>query len=89
MFSPLAVIGVVLAYGVGLFVLAQLGERTETGRRWAARPSVYALGLAVYCTTWTFYGSVGKAYTGGMGFLPVYLGPTLWPAGPSCSGSSG
>ncbi len=33
--------------------------------------------MAVYCTTWTFYGSVGRAAVSGIGFLPVYLGPTL------------
>jgi Na+/proline symporter/nitrogen-specific signal transduction histidine kinase len=38
---------------------------------------VYALSLAVYCTTWTFYGSVGRAASLGIGFLPIYLGPTL------------
>ncbi len=31
----------------------------------------------MYCTTWTFYGSVGRAASSGIGFLPVYLGPTL------------
>lgn len=77
MFSPAVVIGAICVYALALFVIAQLSERTEIGRRWAAHPAVYALGLAVYCTTWTYYGSVGKASAGGMGFLPVYLGPTL------------
>lgn len=77
MFSPLSVLFAIFAYVAVLFLLAQFGERTARGRRWAAHPAVYALGLAVYCTTWTYYGSVGKASTGGMGFLPVYLGPTL------------
>jgi Na+/proline symporter len=40
-------------------------------------PTIYALSMAVYCTTWTFYGSVGRAAVSGIGFLPVYLGPTL------------
>ncbi len=38
---------------------------------------IYALSLAVYCTSWTFYGSVGRATTDGGGFLAVYLGPAL------------
>ena len=50
----------------------------------AARSSpirrVYALSLAVYCTAWTFYGSVGRAAASGIGFLPIYLGPTLMAA---------
>ncbi|MEO1793897.1 MAG: PAS-domain containing protein, partial [Pseudomonadota bacterium] len=50
----------------------------------AARPIIYALSIAVYCTTWTFLGSVGTAATTGWGFIPVYLGPILmfvfgWP----------
>ena len=77
MFTPLAVIGAMFGYIAALFVLAQLAERTGAGRRLANHPFTYALGLAVYCTTWTYYGSVGKAATGGMGYLPVYLGPTL------------
>ena len=40
-------------------------------------PNVYLLPLAVYCTSWTFYGSVGRATSGGLSFLTIYLGPTL------------
>ena len=40
-------------------------------------PSVYALSLAIYCTSWTFFGSVGLASTRGLDFLPIYLGPIL------------
>ena len=77
MFSPWAVLGAIFVYMGVLFTIAQWAERTKAGRKLAAHPAVYALGLAVYCTTWTFYGSVGKASQGGMGFIPVYLGPTL------------
>lgn len=77
MFSPWSIIGVIVLYVVALFLIAQWAEHAEIGKRASKRPGVYALGLAVYCTTWTYYGSVGKAATGGMGFLPVYLGPTL------------
>jgi Na+/proline symporter/nitrogen-specific signal transduction histidine kinase len=51
--------------------------RRQAGRSVIANPTVYALSLAVYCTTWTFYGSVGRAAATGIGFLPIYLGPTL------------
>src|SRR5512138_1859184 len=61
-----------------LFAIAWLGDRrAERGRSVIANPYTYALSLAVYCTTWTFYGSVGRAASSGVGFLPVYLGPTL------------
>jgi Na+/proline symporter len=77
MFSPLFVVAAIFAYIALLFLLAQLAERTRRGRALADHPFTYALALSVYCTTWTYYGSVGRAATGGMGFLPVYLGPTL------------
>jgi Na+/proline symporter/nitrogen-specific signal transduction histidine kinase len=61
-----------------LFAIAYYGDkRAEAGRSIVARPSVYALSLAVYATSWTFYGSVGRAAETGVGFLPIYLGPTL------------
>src|SRR5262249_18842912 len=55
-------------------------RRAAAGRSIIANPYIYALSLAVYCSTWTFYGSVGRAATTGVGFLPIYLGPTLMVA---------
>ena len=52
-------------------------EGRRSGRSIVANPLVYSLSIAVYCTTWTFYGSVGEAATSGLSFLPIYLGPTL------------
>ena len=67
-----------LAYLSALFAIAHWADRREAaGRSVIASPTIFALSLAVYCTTWTFYGSVGRAATLGIGFLPVYLGPTL------------
>jgi Na+/proline symporter/nitrogen-specific signal transduction histidine kinase len=69
------------AYLGVLFAIAYFGDkRAEAGRSIIANPYIYALSLAVYCTTWTFYGSVGRAASSGIGFLPVYLGPTLMVA---------
>jgi Na+/proline symporter/nitrogen-specific signal transduction histidine kinase len=69
------------AYLGVLFAIAYYGDqRAEAGRSVIANPYIYALSLAVYCTTWTFYGSVGRAASSGIGFLPVYLGPTLMVA---------
>jgi PAS domain S-box-containing protein len=62
----------------GLFVIALWVERkAAAGRSPANNPYVYSLSLAVYCTAWTYYGSVGQAATSGLLFLPMYLGPTL------------
>lgn len=61
-----------------LFAIAYYGDkRADSGKSLIANPLIYALSIAVYCTSWTFYGSVGRASTTGLGFLPVYLGPTL------------
>jgi Na+/proline symporter len=49
----------------------------KAGKSIVSNPYVYSLSLAVYCTSWTFYGSVGKAATSGFTFLTIYLGPTL------------
>ena len=77
MFSPIVIIIIICIYFLFLFAVARWSEQTQIGRHWANHPIVYSLGLAVYCTTWTYYGSVGAAAGGGMSFLPVYLGPTL------------
>src|ERR671919_972885 len=66
------------AYVGLLFAIAYYGDkRADAGRSIIANPYIYALSLAVYCTSWTFYGSVGRAVASGVGFLPIYLGPTL------------
>src|SRR5438128_3223361 len=72
---------VAFAYVGLLFAVAYYGDkRAEAGQSIIANPYIYALSLAVYCSTWTFYGSVGRAASTGIGFLPVYLGPTLMVA---------
>jgi len=69
---------VAAAYLGVLFAVAYYGdERADHGRSLVNNPYIYALSLAVYCTAWTFYGSVGYAATDGINFLPIYIGPTL------------
>jgi Na+/proline symporter/signal transduction histidine kinase len=61
-----------------LFAVAYAGDQRPLTTRWRGlRPTVYALALAVYCSSWTFYGAVGTAARTGLGFLPIYLGPLL------------
>ncbi|MBI2586216.1 MAG: histidine kinase, partial [Rhodospirillales bacterium] len=61
-----------------LFAIAYYGDkRADEGHSLVANPYTYALSIAVYCTSWTFYGSVGRAASSGIDFLPIYLGPTL------------
>lgn len=61
-----------------LFAVAYYGDkRADAGRSIISNPYIYTFSIAVYCTGWTFYGSVGRAASTGVGFLPIYLGPTL------------
>lgn len=72
------IVAVSLGYLSLLFAIAYYGDRrAERGQGLVGHPTVYALSIAVYCTAWTFYGSVGRAATSGFGFLPIYIGPTL------------
>jgi len=67
-----------LAYIGFLFAVASYGDRGRP--RWAvqgARPFIYPLSLAVYCTSWTFFGSVGLSSRQGLDFLTIYLGPMV------------
>src|SRR5262245_8271188 len=80
------ILGLSVAYLGLLFLVAHLGERRAAN--WSssrAGPIIYALSLAIYCTSWTFYGAVGRAATVGLDFALIYVGPAIfilfaWPA---------
>jgi len=72
------VIATALAYLLLLAAIAHVGDRRAAqGRSIIGNAWVYTLSLAVYCTAWTYFGSVGRAASSGLWFLPIYLGPTL------------
>ena len=76
--SPWLVLAVSLAYLLLLFAVASYGDRrAATGSSVIANPWVYALSMGVYCSAWTYFGSVGRAASSGLWFLPIYLGPML------------
>jgi Na+/proline symporter len=83
-----------IAYVTLLFAIASVGDRRAARRRAAEpRPFIYALSLAIYCTSWTFFGSVGLAAERGFEFLTIYIGPMLvflfgYPAAPFASSGS-
>src|SRR5512141_3451672 len=78
MLQGYVVIPVALAYLGVLFAVAYVADqRADAGRSVIANPYIYSLSLGVYATAWTFYGSVGRAAADGVGFLPIYIGPTL------------
>ena len=76
--SPTLVLGASLAYLLALFAIAWWADRRAAqGRSVIGNAWVYALSMGVYCTAWTYFGSIGRAASGGVWFLPIYLGPTL------------
>ena len=78
MLETWVVIVISFAYLGLLFAIAYYADqRADAGRSVIASPYIYSLSLAVYATAWTFYGSVGRAAENGVGFLPIYIGPTL------------
>ena len=67
-----------VSYLLVLFFVANWAEqRSAKGRSLVSNSYVYALSLAVYCTAWTFYGSVGRAAESGVDFIAVFIGPTI------------
>ena len=78
MLSTPLVVGASFAYLLLLVAVAAFGDaRARQGRSVIGNAWVYALSMAVYCTAWTYFGSVGRAASSGVWFLPIYLGPTL------------
>lgn len=70
------IIIILIAYLGLLFFLAYWAEKNKRSK-WVNNPYIYALSLAVYCSAWTYYGSVGAAARGDYSFLTVYLGPII------------
>ncbi|HYG89222.1 MAG TPA: PAS domain-containing hybrid sensor histidine kinase/response regulator [Azospirillum sp.] len=73
-----------LLYLASLFAIAWYGDRTAEDAGERRNPWLYSLSLGVYCTSWTFYGAIGRAATDGFDFLPIYIGPIVliglgWP----------
>lgn len=78
MVSPHLALGAMVLYLLFLFLIARYADQKKMlGRSIVANPYVYALSLSVYVSAWTFYGSIGRAASGGLEFLTIYLGPML------------
>ena len=74
--SSFLVIMVIIVYLAVIFYVAYWAEKNSKST-WVNNPYVYTLSLAVYCTAWTYYGSVGLAASSGLKFLTIYLGPVI------------
>ena len=78
MFPAWLIVVLSLGYLGLIFAIASWGDRHgKFSQRLVTSPTVYTLSLTVYCTAWTFYGSIGLAAESGLAFLPIYLGPTI------------
>ncbi|BAU57634.1 serine phosphatase RsbU [Halorhodospira halochloris] len=78
MLSPWVILAVSALYVALLFAIAYSADKLgDRGLSLVKNPYVYTLSIAVYCTAWTFYGSVGLATEAGLAFLTIYLGPTI------------
>jgi Na+/proline symporter/nitrogen-specific signal transduction histidine kinase len=76
--APGVVVAASFLYLGALFAIAAWADRrAAAGRSVIGNAWVYALSMGVYCTAWTYFGSVGRAASTGLWFLPIYLGPTL------------
>ena len=71
------VIAAAFAYIGLLFFVASHGDRLSPSQRGRAGMLIYPLSLAIYCTSWTFFGSVGFATRTSVDFLAIYIGPIL------------
>ena len=74
--SSIALLVILSLYLGLLFFVAHWAEK-KANSRWTNNPYVYALSLAVYCSAWTYYGSIGVAANSGLTYLTVYIGPIM------------
>lgn len=75
--SSLALLVILTLYLALLFFVAHWAEKKANTSKWTNNPYVYALSLAVYCSAWTYYGSIGLAAKSGLTYLTTYLGPVI------------
>lgn len=74
--NSIVLLVILSVYLAVLFYIAYLAEK-KGNSKWTNNPYIYTLSLAVYCTAWTYYGSIGVAADSGLSYLPIYLGPII------------
>ena len=74
--SSIALLVILSIYLALLFGVAHFAEK-RANSKWVNNPYVYTLSLAVYCSAWTYYGSIGVAANAGLNYLPIYIGPII------------
>ncbi len=68
---------IILLFYVGLLFFTAHWAEKRKNNRFTNNGIIYSLSLAVYCTAWTYYGSIGVAATSGLNYLPIYIGPII------------
>lgn len=74
--SSIGLLLILALYVSILFYIAYWAEK-RSHSKWTNNPYIYSFSLAVYCTAWTYYGSIGVAAESGLSYLPIYLGPII------------
>lgn len=74
--NNLELFAIIMLYLALLFFIAFWAEKKKSNF-WANNPYIYSLSLAVYCTAWTYYGSIGVAANQGLEYLAIYVGPII------------
>jgi len=74
--SSISLILILLVYLGFLFYIAHWAEK-KGNLKWTNNSYIYTLSLAVYCTAWTYYGSIGVAAKSGLSYLAIYIGPII------------
>jgi Na+/proline symporter/signal transduction histidine kinase len=74
--SSIVLIFILLGYLGFLFYIAHWAEK-KGNIKWTNNSYIFTLSLAVYCTAWTYYGSIGVAANSGLNYLPIYIGPII------------
>lgn len=74
--SSIGLLLILALYVCILFYIAYWAEK-RSHSKWTNNPYIYSFSLAVYCTAWTYYGSIGVAAESGLSYLPIYLGPII------------
>src|SRR5574343_776288 len=74
--NSISLLVILSGYLAVLFYIAYWAEK-KGNSKWTNNPYIYTFSLAVYCTAWTYYGSIGVAANSGLNYLPVYLGPII------------
>lgn len=74
--NSVGVIFILLVYLSILFFIAHWAEKKDN-LKWTNNSYIYSLSLAVYCTAWTYYGSIGVAATSGLNYISIYIGPII------------